>query len=41
MHFSTDGWRVDVGDAGFKVADCGEGAVDVFGVEGNGQAVVD
>src|ERR1035438_2184109 len=34
MHFRADGGGVDVGDAGFKVSDCGEGAIYVLCVEG-------
>ena len=41
VDFCADGGRVDVGDAGFEVADGGEGAVEVLGVERAGQAVVD
>ena len=41
VDFGADGGGVDVGDAGFEVAHGGEGAVDVFGIEGGGEAVVD
>ncbi len=41
MDFGADGGRVDVGDAGLEVADGGEGAVHVLGVERGGEAVVD
>jgi hypothetical protein len=41
VDFGADGGGVDVGDAGFEVANGGEGAVDVLGVEGGRKAVVD
>src|ERR1700679_2547917 len=41
VDFRADGGGVDVGDAGFEVADGGEGAVDVLGVERGREAVVD
>ena len=41
MHFGADGGRVDVGDAGFEIANGGEGAVHILGVERGRKAVVD
>ena len=41
VHLGADGWRVDVGNASFKVANGGEGEVQVLGVESARQAVID
>src|ERR1700738_1292032 len=41
MHLGPDGWGVDVRDARLEIADGGEGAVDVTGVERRREAVVD
>ena len=41
VNFCADGGGVHVGDAGFEVADGGEGAVDVACVERCGEAIVD
>src|SRR5690348_1109320 len=41
VNFCTNRRSVDVGDAGFEVADGREGAVKVLGVESAGEAVVD
>jgi len=41
VDFGADGRSVDVGDAGFEVANGSEGFVDVFGVERRRQSVLD
>src|SRR6185312_3179875 len=41
VNFGSDSWGVDVGDAGFEVADGAESLVHVAGVESRGKAVLD